>query len=271
MSNAVKFDFPVTDITYKVIGHRKLKLYIFEPKTSDRNRACILFFIGGSFKKNPYRTPAHFQHQANYLSSQGIVAICVDYRTGRDEGFTPIQAIVDAKSAVRWVRKHSLKLGINPDKIVMCGSSAGGYISVSSIMFQDLNDDGAYDNQNKDHIPNALIIFGSGMDGIDIMRRRYPELLERAKYLSPIHNMQKCLPPTLWLCGTKEATPNKEGELYEQNKAFVKQMIVEGNDITFEAYEGMEHGFFHHGRHGNKYFYKTMLRVEEYLKSLQFI
>jgi acetyl esterase len=65
------------------------------------------------------------------------------------------------------------------------------------------------------------------------MSRRYPELLERAVELSPIHNIKKCLPPTLWMCGTAD-------DLYEQNKEFVERMVDEENDITFITYEGME-------------------------------
>lgn len=257
----VQFDLPMTELTYKVIGKRKLKLYLFESETPGNNRPAILFFNGGSFGTGP-QTPAQFQHQANYFSSQGIAAICVDYRNGHDEGFSPVQAICDVKSAVRWVRINSADLGLDPNKIVMCGASAGGYIAVSSIMFQDLNDED--DNQSTDHIPNALVIFAAGMDGLDIMERRYPELLDRAVELSPIHNIKKCLPLTLWLCGTSD-------ELYEQNKEFVKLMVDEGNEILFNTYEDMEHGFFNYGRHENKFFHETTCRIEDFLKSLKYI
>lgn len=254
-----QFDYPVQEVTYKVIGERQLKLYIFEPETSLKNRPIILFFIGGSFKKKPLKTPADFQNQAKYFSSKGMVAVCVDYRTGYDEGFSPIQAICDVKSSIRWVRENSTELGIDPNKVVVCGSSAGAYIAVSSIMFDHFTDES--DDQNINHIPNVLVVFAGGMDGVDIMRRRYPELLETATELSPIHHMKKCLPPTLWLCGTAD-------EDYEQNKNFVNSMISEGNDITFVEYEGMEHGFFHFGRHENKYFYETIQEIEGFLGSL---
>jgi acetyl esterase/lipase len=95
--------------------------------------------MGGSFKKDPI-TPIQFQHQAHYFSKRNVVAICVDYRNGSDEGFTPIQAICDVKSAVRWVRQHSIELRVDAKKIVICGASAGGYIAVSSIMFNTLDD-----------------------------------------------------------------------------------------------------------------------------------
>ncbi|AZN43769.1 alpha/beta hydrolase [Paenibacillus albus] len=255
------FVFPVEEVTYKVIGERKLKFYIFEPKVRKKDRAAILFFIGGSFGKGP-RTPADFQHHAEYISSKGAVAICVDYRNGHDEGFTPIQAICDVKSAVRWLREHAADWYVDQEKIVVCGSSAGGYIAVSAIMFNHMNNDG--DNQSINHIPNALIIFGAGMDAVDIMARRYPELLDQAQDMSPIHNVKKCLPPTLWIIGS-------EDNLLGQNKDFVESMVMIGNDISWVTYAGMEHGFFLYGRHGNIPLNETNVKIEEFLQSKFFI
>ncbi|KAB8136237.1 alpha/beta hydrolase [Gracilibacillus oryzae] len=254
--SSIKFDYPVKEITYKEINDRKLKFYIFEPETALENKPVLLFFIGGSFKKDPV-SPARFQHQAHYFASKGILSICVDYRNGKDEGFSPIQAICDVKSAVRWVRENASNLGVNPNELVVCGSSAGSYIAVSSIMFDELNDDN--DNLKINHIPNALIIFAGGMDAVDIMTRRYPELIDKATEISPLHQVKKCLPPTLWLCGDSERD-------YEQNKTFVKRMNEQGNDISFYEYEGGEHGFFHYGRHENKYYHETLTEMENFLK-----
>lgn len=51
----IEFDYPVKQVTYKTVGERKLSLYIFEPEHSNasaKNRTVILFFNGGSFKKD---------------------------------------------------------------------------------------------------------------------------------------------------------------------------------------------------------------------------
>lgn len=97
------------------IGDRKLKFYIFETEFPQKNRSAILFFIGGSFEKGA-RSPVDFQQQAKYFSSIGVVSICVDYRNAYDKGFTPVQAICDVKSAVRWLREHSMDLGVDSEK-----------------------------------------------------------------------------------------------------------------------------------------------------------
>ncbi|MEY8749264.1 alpha/beta hydrolase [Alkalicoccobacillus gibsonii] len=254
----IQFDYEVGEITYKVVGDRHLTLYTFKPPAQFTHpRPAILFFNGGSFKIDP-KLPNQFQHQAHYFSTLGMLAICVDYRNGADEGFIPPQAISDVKSAVRYVRRNANELGVDPNNIIVCGSSAGGYITVSSIMFPDLDDEEAR-SRNVDDIPNELIIFSADMDGVDIMRRRYPDLVDEAAAFSPLHHIKKSLPDTLWICGTGD-------DLCEQNKRFVDEMNQAGNRIEFKTYEGMEHGFFNYGKHENIYFERTKDDIEAYLR-----
>jgi len=253
------FDFPVLKRVYKK-AHRDLYLNIFKPEEEGRSRPALLFFNGGSFKKDPM-TPVQFQHQARYFSGKDIVSICVDYRNGSDNDFTPIQAICDVKSSIRWVKDHHLELGVDPDRIIVCGASAGGYITVSAFMFPEIDDEV---NVTNDYRVNELIIFAAGMDAVDIMTRRYPELIHMSSTISPKHNIKRCLPPTFWMCGTGD-------ELFEQNKEFTNQMNEVGNEIRFITYEEMEHGFFNYGRHQNIYFEKTIRDIEEYLKEKKYI
>jgi acetyl esterase/lipase len=255
------FVFPVEEAVYKTVGGRKLRLFIFEPDVAGTNRPAVLFFIGGTFGPNP-NTPADFQYHAVHLASRGAVAICVECRTGQDEGFTPIQAIRDARSAVRWLRGHATDWGVDPHRIAVCASSSGGYTAVSAIMFDHLNDDG--DDPAISPVPDALAVFAAGMDAVDIMSRLYPELLPRARDISPYHNVRKCLPPTLWMIGTADP-------LYEQNRNFVERMTAAGNAITRVEYEGMAHGFFRHGRHGNRPLEETRRRIAEFLESIGFL
>ncbi|MDX8044963.1 alpha/beta hydrolase [Gracilibacillus sp. S3-1-1] len=238
-------------------------MYIFDSTSNHSEKAVVLFFNGASFKKDP-KTPAQFQHQAKYFSSKGMMAICVDYRNGADKDFLPTQAIYDVKSAVQWVRNNASDLGIDPNKIIVCGSSAGAYITVSAIMFDQLMDDHNKENATINHVPNALIVFSGVMDAVDIMRRRYPSLLDKAFQMSPIHNIKKCLPPTLWICGTSEID-------FQHNIEFIELMKQAGNDIRLKTFEGMEHGFFNYGKHNNKYFHLTKFEIESYLRSMKFL
>jgi acetyl esterase/lipase len=52
----------------------------------------------------------------------------IDYRTASD-GATYKDAISDVKSAIRYLRAHSDRYGIDPNKVAVWGQSAGGYLA----------------------------------------------------------------------------------------------------------------------------------------------
>ena len=54
------------------------------------------------------------------------------------QGVTPKECVQDAKSAVRWMRKNAATLGIDPDRIVAAGGSAGGHIAACTTLAPDL-------------------------------------------------------------------------------------------------------------------------------------
>lgn len=248
------FDYPVKEYTYKTTKHRALKLYVLDPDDQTPQCPAILFFHGGSFVRNN-RTAAQFQHHAYYFASRGFKSICVDYRNANDTEFKPAQAIMDAKSAIRYVRNNSMELGIDPAKVIMCGASSGGYTCVSSILFNELND--LEDEFEISCIPNLHAVFAAGLDGVEIMNRLFPDIDEEPQAISPNHHVKKGLPKTIWFCGTADL-------LYQQNLEFIEAMNRCGNEIVFYAYEGMEHGFFNYGLHDNKPYIDTNMKMIEF-------
>ena len=48
--------------------------------------------------------------------------------------------IIDAKSAIRWFKQHAGELGIDPNRIITGGGSAGGHISALATLNPGLND-----------------------------------------------------------------------------------------------------------------------------------
>lgn len=61
------------------------------------------------------------------LTSRGFVIASIDYRLAPDAPW-PAQ-ITDAKCAVRFLKAHAAALGIDPDRIAVWGSSAGGLLA----------------------------------------------------------------------------------------------------------------------------------------------
>jgi carboxylesterase type B len=48
--------------------------------------------------------------------------------------------VTDAKSAIRWFKQNAGEFGIDPDRTITGGGSAGGHISALATMNPDLND-----------------------------------------------------------------------------------------------------------------------------------
>ncbi|MGB1937840.1 MAG: alpha/beta hydrolase [Akkermansiaceae bacterium] len=125
---------------YKKTPTRDLELYVDYPKgwqPTDK-RPAIVWFFGGAWTTG---TPFAFKPQADYFARRGLVCIMVDYRIRtvdgiKSDGYT---SGLDAKTAIRWVRKNASSLGIDPDKIMAGGDSAGGHLAIAT-QIPDLND-----------------------------------------------------------------------------------------------------------------------------------
>ena len=127
---------------YKETPTRDLTLQIDFPegwKKTDK-RPAMLWFYGGGWGGG---TVFHLKPQSKYFARRGVVGICVDYRVTcrdgmRDRGYT---ATLDAKTALRWVHKNAASLGIDPEKIMAGGASAGGHVALAT-QIPSLNDPG---------------------------------------------------------------------------------------------------------------------------------
>ena len=125
---------------YKKTPTRDLALYIDFPdnwQESDK-RPAIIWFFGGAWNTG---TPYAFKSKADYFAKRGVVSVRVDYRIRTVDGIINDGFISghDAKTALRWVRKNAGRLGIDPDRIIAGGDSAGGHLAVAT-QIPTLND-----------------------------------------------------------------------------------------------------------------------------------
>lgn len=227
---------PTRTIVYKTIGSRELRLHIFEPadwKVTDR-RPCFIAMHGGGWVGG---APRRFYPIAEHFTKFGMVGISIEYRLAKPKaGITVFDCVQDARSAVRFVRSHAAELGIDPDKIIVSGGSAGGHLAASTAMFAEINAEG--DDLSVSPIPNALILY---YPVIDTSPAGYgnARIGERWRELSPVHRVQAGMPPTIVFHGTGDTvTP------YAGAKAFHAAMLAAGNDCELITHEGGVHGYF---------------------------
>ena len=127
-----------TDVTYgkaaRISGSlQTLKLDVYQP-TGDTvtKRPAIVWVHGGGFKNGDKDSP-EIVDQAKVFAKMGYVNVSIDYRLS--SGCAPftqecIQGIEmayhDAQAAVRFLRANAATYKVDPDRIAVGGSSAGG-------------------------------------------------------------------------------------------------------------------------------------------------
>lgn len=222
--------------TYKSVEGTILKLHVFKPegwKATDK-RPAIVFFFGGGWVGG---SPTQFYQQAEALSKRGMVAFSAEYRVSSRNKTTPLECVKDAKSAIRWVREHAADLGVDPDKIVAAGGSAGGHIAACTGVIE--NHEEAGENLKVSSVPNALILFNPVLDTTATGYGAKNFKPGQKTQLSPCHHVRKIIVPTIVFHGTADMTVP-----FENSERFTRLMKDSGNDCVLVPFEGKDHGFF---------------------------
>lgn len=81
---------------------------------------------------------------AKWLNSQGISAFVLRYRLG-SKGYRHPIMLGDVSRAMRLVRAEHVRLGIDPGRVGVMGSSAGGHLAVTLLTHGDEGDPNAAD------------------------------------------------------------------------------------------------------------------------------
>jgi len=81
---------------------------------------------------------------AKWLNSQGISAFVLRYRLG-SKGYRHPIMLGDVSRAMRLVRAEHIRLGIDPGRVGVMGSSAGGHLAVTLLTHGDEGDPNAAD------------------------------------------------------------------------------------------------------------------------------
>ena len=97
------------------------ELYIFKAAQDKNTGIAVAIYPGGSYRNLNLKISL-----AQWYASQGITAALVKYRL--PNGGHHAATLEDAEGAVRYLRTRS-DLGIDPAKVGVTGSSAGGHLS----------------------------------------------------------------------------------------------------------------------------------------------
>jgi acetyl esterase/lipase len=258
---------PDKEVVYKEIGQTELKLHIFNPvghKLSD-GRPAIIFFFGGGWKGG---TPRQFYQQARSFADLGFVAVSADYRVSKRHNTTPFECVEDGKSAVRWIRQHAAEMGVDPDRIIAAGGSAGGHVAACTGVIQGHEGNG--EDLSISSLPNAMILYNPVIDTTEKGYGIKKVGQDRKTEISPCHHVRRGIPPTLIFHGTADKTVP-----FENVERFTERMKDSGNICVLVPFEGKGHGAFNGSffrpRNGDDDFNITMEKSIGFLTELGFI
>jgi acetyl esterase len=253
---------------YKKVGTTELPLYVYSPKNHsvEAKAPAIVFFFGGGWSSG---SPSQFEQQCKYLADRGMVAITVEYRVSSRHSANIEDCIEDAKSAMRWVRGNSAKLGVDPDKIASGGGSAGGHLAACVAVMDDFN--AKTDDLKVSAKPNAMVLFNPAMalSADERLSKNYLARIDQGERrtkagkekISPLTYASSKQPPSIMLFGT-------EDDLLEGAQLYLKDSEKAGNSCKLITYEGQGHGFFNYGARGGKYYDLTLVEMDRFLVEL---
>jgi acetyl esterase/lipase len=104
-------------------------LTAFLPPKDKATGAAVVICPGGGHRELVFN--AEGVDPARYFNRLGVAALALKYRLAREEGspYTIDNACEDAQRAMRLVRSHAKKWGIDPNRIGIMGYSAGGELT----------------------------------------------------------------------------------------------------------------------------------------------
>lgn len=253
-----------SEITYAHVPYwygtilRPLKMNILMPKQREERktrRPLFVFFCGGGVQVVDKDV---WLPEMVYFAKRGFIIACPEYRTYNDAVF-PAQ-MIDAKSAIRFLKAHADEFGIDKNRVAIGGESAGGNISLCAGVY---NDDPEYDVgdclEESSAVQCVINYYGGGGErrerwyatqkqiddgkrvGVNTIEQslggrpdQIPEVYEKA---SVLYHVKPGLPKFMFLHGTEDKLSPIElvDPLYEK-------LQETGNYVEYYVFPGVEHG-----------------------------
>ena len=235
-------------VVFKTVNDEKLNLWVYDngnPET-DKNRTAILWIHGGGWNSG---SPDYFADDYDYFTARGAVCFGVEYRlvsqTENDTQAVALrEAIKDCVDAILYVKQNCQSFGIDSEKIVVIGESAGGHLALC--FATDI-----VNRIDRQAVPNAVIAYNpvvetvarwsksaAKYDNVSFDVNEFYSRYNILKSISPYHNITENKVPLLLLTGIDD-TVVYPGEVFD----FYEKYIAVGNKVEIELYPKTTHAF----------------------------
>ena len=120
-------------VTYARPGGEELKADVWRPPGEGSNgtpdaaegRPAVIVVHGGGWRSGER---GDFPLWNAWLASKGYVVFDIDYRLSPPSGWQDPPA--DVRCAVGWVKENAARYGVDPERVVLMGRSAGGHLAL---------------------------------------------------------------------------------------------------------------------------------------------
>jgi acetyl esterase/lipase len=232
------------DITYDTVDGVALKLDLYYPSTWNAPAPLAVYVHGGAWMSGDKGSGAGLVDRDELLR-RGYVVASINYRLAPTHHW-PAQ-IEDCKAAIRFLRANAMRFGVDPARIGVWGSSAGGHL-VAMLGTADESDgfDGSGGNHEVSSRVNAVVdMFGpsdltrAGLSSTPIWTLLGPGVsIQALASASPVTYVTPNDAPFLILHGDQDTTvPLAQSEILHA------RLLAAGIPSTLVVVRNAGHGF----------------------------
>lgn len=242
----------IRDIEFARVGDHSLKLDLHLPLVDVPRKTPLIVYVHGG----AWRAGSKSDMPLRSLVKQGFVVASLDYRLSTEAQF-PAQ-VHDIKAAIRFLRAKGKDYKIDPLRIAIAGSSAGGHLAALVGVTNGVKElEGEVGEQRSASSDAQAIISLFGASNLEsILGQSTPHGLsvrvpalqlllggkptekpELARLASPVRHVDGSDPPLLLIHG--DADPQMP---FEQSRELQRAYEAVKRPVQFKAIPGGEHG-----------------------------
>jgi acetyl esterase/lipase len=221
------------DLTYKRVADAELKMDVYAPLNlqSGARRPAVVFVHGGALPPNlrtkPKEWGAYVSH-GQLAAATGFVGITFNHRFYGWDKKSLTDAQGDVSDALRYIREHAERLGVDKDRICLWSLSAGSLLLNSAL-------------SDAPSFIRCLVYYYAIMD-LEPLRKERPAITEEVvKEFSPLHRLggtaKAFAPIFIARAGREEAALNVAVD------RFIQQAMTKNATLDFSNHPEGQHGF----------------------------